>query len=52
MQLLQEREACLAALDASIARGLVDAEAGRTKSATEVFDRLEAKYQAMAPDRE
>lgn len=48
VRLVQEREARLAALDASIARGLRDAEAGRTKPAAEVFDRLEAKYRAMA----
>lgn len=47
VRLIQEREARLAALDASIARGLADAEAGRTKPAAEVFDRLEAKYRAM-----
>jgi antitoxin ParD1/3/4 len=48
VQLIQEREARLAELDASIARGLADAEAGRGKPAMEVFDRLEAKYRAMA----
>jgi antitoxin ParD1/3/4 len=47
VRLIQEREARLAALDASIARGLADADAGRTKSANEVFARLEAKYRAM-----
>lgn len=31
------------AIDASIARGLDDAAAGRTRPAEEVFDRLEAK---------
>jgi len=43
----------LEALDASIARGLGDADAGRTRPATELFDRLEAKYreQADAPRR-
>lgn len=50
VRLVQEREARLAALDASIARGLADADAGRTKPAAEVFDRLEAKYRAMAND--
>jgi antitoxin ParD1/3/4 len=44
MRLTEEREARLAALDASIARGLADAEAGRTAPAVQVFDRLEAKY--------
>lgn len=52
VRLVQEREARLAALDASIARGLRDAEAGRTKPAAEVFDRLEAKYRAMAAKAE
>lgn len=48
VRLVQEREARLAALDASIRRGLGDSAAGRIKPATEVFDRLEAKYRAMA----
>ena len=48
VRLVEEREAKLAALDASIARGLADAEAGRTKPAEEVFARLERKYRAMA----
>lgn len=47
IRLIQDREARLAALDASIARGLADADAGRTRPAAEVFDRLEAKYRAM-----
>lgn len=47
VRLIQERETRLAALDATIARGLADAEAGRTTPAGEVFDRLEAKYRAM-----
>ena len=46
VRLVQEREAKLAALDAAIARGLADVEAGRVKPAEEVFDRLEAKYKA------
>ena len=33
VRLIQEREARLAALDASIARGLADAEAGQVKPA-------------------
>ena len=48
VRLVQEREARLAALDASIARGLGDADQGRIRSAGEVFDRLEDKYRAMA----
>ncbi len=48
IRLVEEREARLAALDAALARGLADADAGRTTPASEVFDRLEAKYEAMA----
>lgn len=48
VRLVQEREAKLAALDAAIARGLADVEAGRMRPADEVFDRLEAKYKAKA----
>ena len=47
MLLLQERETKLASLDAAIARGLADAEAGRGRPMDEVFDELEAKYRAM-----
>jgi antitoxin ParD1/3/4 len=49
VQLLQEREQRLASLDASIARGLEDADAGRTRPIAEVFDRLEAKLIARPP---
>jgi antitoxin ParD1/3/4 len=38
----------LAALHASIRRGLADAEAGRTKPAEQVFDRLKEKYRDLA----
>lgn len=48
VRLIQDRETRLAALDASIARGIADAEAGRTKPAEAVFDRLEAKYRSQA----
>lgn len=48
VRLVQEREARLAALDATIERGIADADAGRVKPAGEVFDRLEAKYRAQA----
>jgi antitoxin ParD1/3/4 len=40
----------LVALDAAIARGLDDAEAGRTKPSSEIFDRLEARL-ANTADR-
>ena len=52
VRLIQEREMRLAALDASIARGLADADAGRTKPAEDVFERLERKYQAMGQPSE
>ena len=42
----------LADLEASINRGLNDIEAGRGRDAAEVFDRLEAKYEALARERE
>jgi len=48
VRLIQEREARLSALDTSIARGIADANAGRAKPASAVFDRLEAKYRALA----
>ena len=48
VRLVQDRETRLAALDASIMRGVADAEAGRTNAGSDVFDRLEAKYRAMA----
>jgi antitoxin ParD1/3/4 len=52
VRLVQERETKLAALDAAIARGLADVDAGRTSPAETVFDRLEAKYVAMLPGPE
>jgi len=52
VRLIQDRETRLAALDASIMRGIADADAGRTKPAGDVFDRLEAKYRAMAEQAE
>ena len=48
IRLIQEREARLALLDQALAKGIADAEAGRTKPAEDVFARLEAKYQAMS----
>ncbi|ODT32182.1 MAG: addiction module antitoxin [Kaistia sp. SCN 65-12] len=48
VRLVQEREQRLAALDAALAKGIADADAGRVKPAEEVFDRLEAKYLAQA----
>lgn len=51
VRLVQEREKRLAALDAELAKGLADAEAGRVKPAEDVFDRLEAKYLDQAQAR-
>ena len=48
IRLVQEREAALAQLKAELALGEADIEAGRTKPAEEVFDRLIAKYEGMA----
>ena len=47
VRLVQEREKHLKALDAAIARGVADAEAGRVKPARKVFDRLKAKYRTL-----
>lgn len=46
VRLVQDREARLTALDASIMRGVADAEASRTKPADVVFRRLAKKYGA------
>jgi antitoxin ParD1/3/4 len=48
VRLIQERETRLAALDAAIARGLADVEEGRVKPLAAAFDRLDAKYRALA----
>ena len=48
VRLFQEHEAQFSALDAAIARGLTDADAGRLTPASEVFDELEARYAVMA----
>jgi antitoxin ParD1/3/4 len=52
VRLVKEREARLAALDASLEQGIADADAGAVKPISEVFDRLIAKYDtAKAGDR-
>ena len=51
VRIIHERESRLATLDAALARGLADSAASRIKPAAEVFDRLEAKYAAMAEAR-
>jgi len=40
VRIIQEREMKLAALDAAIARGIADAEAGRVLPIEEAFERL------------
>ena len=50
VRLVEEREKRLVALDAALAKGLADVEAGRVKPLREVADRLIAKYQKMADD--
>ena len=52
IRLVQDRETRLAGLDASIARGLADVDAGRTAPADEVFKRLQDKYRAAAEQSE
>ncbi len=47
IRLIQEREARLAVLDHALAKGIEDADAGRTNPAGDVFARLEAKYEAL-----
>jgi antitoxin ParD1/3/4 len=51
VRLVEEREKRLAALDAAIARGLADADAGRTYPIEDVAAQLSAKYRKMAEDR-
>ncbi len=51
VRLVQEREARLAALDAAMARGIADADAGRVTDAVTVFDRLAATHTRGKPPR-
>ena len=48
----QDREAKLRVLDAALARGLADADAGRVKPLAEVAARLTAKFQAVVEAKE
>jgi antitoxin ParD1/3/4 len=48
VRLIQDRETQRAALDAVINRAVAESEAGKGKPPDQVFDRLEAKYRAMA----
>lgn len=47
VRLVQEREARFALLDAAIAKGVAEAEAGKTVAADVVFERLQSKYRAQ-----
>ena len=47
VRLIHERETRLAALDASIRRGLDDADKGRIHDLDTVLEALDAKYAAM-----
>lgn len=49
---ISDQERWLSSLDAAIAQGLDDAEAGRGQDAAAVFDRLEAKYRGSAEVRQ
>ena len=51
VRLVEEREKRLVALDAAIARGLADADAGRTYPIEKVEARLTSKYKKMAEER-
>lgn len=44
IRLIQERETRLSVLDQALARGLVDAEAGRVMPMSDVLARLEIRY--------
>ncbi|WP_337738837.1 type II toxin-antitoxin system ParD family antitoxin [Agrobacterium vitis] len=49
--LIEEREKRLAALDIAIARGVADADAGRSKPVRDVAKRLTTKYQKKVEGR-
>lgn len=46
VRLVEEREKRLAALDAAIAEGLADIEAGRVMSLEDAFDSVRARFKA------
>jgi len=52
VRLVHERETRLAALDASIARGIADADAGRVHDLEDVAARLDARYAAAERSRD
>jgi antitoxin ParD1/3/4 len=52
VRLIHERETKLAALDASIMRGIASANAGRVHALEDVATRLDGKFADMAADRQ
>ncbi|HJQ15431.1 MAG TPA: type II toxin-antitoxin system ParD family antitoxin [Allosphingosinicella sp.] len=52
VRLVHERETRLAALDASIARGLADADGGRVYELDEAAAQLNAKYATASESRD
>ena len=48
LRLMEDRERKLASLDASIAKGLADIEAGRVHDGEEIFDELEASLAGLS----
>jgi antitoxin ParD1/3/4 len=51
VRLVEEREKRLELLNAALARGVADADAGHLKPVRDVFERLTTKYEAMAKAR-
>ena len=51
VRLVQDREARLARIDVAVARGVEDAEAGRSEDAEVVLARLRQKYETLAANR-
>lgn len=52
VRLIHERETKLAALEASIMRGIASADAGRVHELGDVAAKLDAKYAKLADDRQ
>lgn len=50
VRLIQDRETRLVALDASIMRGIADADAGRTHAADDVFGEPRNRYKSIQSD--
>ncbi len=48
VRLVEEREKRLAVLDAAIARGIAEVDAGRTHAIEDIADELTRRYEAMA----